>query len=395
MDDDMHFSTECVHGAKPFRDINTRDVVPPIHMASTFFFQNAQQGGKLFLGEEEGYIYTRLGNPTIKLLEERIAYLEKGESAVCFSSGMAAISAVLLYLLKPGEKIIYSEPIYGGTFALFKLLEERFDMVFTGIKSDRFLEKLKEEIKSKKTKAVYIETPANPTLDIFDIEETAKICRENGLPLIVDNTFATPYHQRPLEKGADIVLHSLTKYLTGHSDAIGGIAVSRKEIIDPLKEHYLTHLGACLSPFNAWLTLRGIKTLHVRMARHSENAIKLAEFLKNHPKIEKVFYPGIPDFEGHDIAKKQMENGFSGMLSFIIKGGKEAGINFLNSLKICTLAVSLGAVETLVEHPASMTHSTYSDKELLKAGINPGLIRVSVGLEHINDIVEDFKRALR
>lgn len=394
MDDDMRFSTGCVHGPEPFRDIDTRDVIPPIHMASTYFFNNAQQGGKLFLGEEEGYIYTRLGNPTIKLLENRIAYLEKGESAVAFSSGMAAISAVLLYLLKPGEKLIYSEPLYGGTFALFKLLEERFNMVFIGIKAKNFMEELVHKIDSEKAKAVYIETPANPTLDIFDIEETSKICKDKGIPLVVDNTFATPYHQRPLEKGADIVLHSLTKYLTGHSDAIGGIVISTKDIIGPLKEHYLTHLGGCLSPFNAWLTLRGVKTLHVRMARHSENAARLAEFLRKHPEVEEVFYPGLPDSEGHEIARKQMENGFSGMLSFIIRGGKEAGIKFLNSLKICTLAVSLGAVETLVEHPASMTHSTYSDEELLKAGINPGLIRVSVGLEDINDIIEDFKIAL-
>lgn len=395
MDDEMRFSTGCIHGPKPYRDINTRDVIPPIHMASTYFFENAEQGGKLFQGEEEGYIYTRLGNPTIKLLEERIAYLERGECAVAFSSGMAAITAVLLYFLKPGEKAIYSEPLYGGTFALFKLLNERLSMKFIGIKSREFLEELPKKIDSENPKLVYIETPANPTLDIFDIKETAKICREKGLPLIVDNTFATPYHQRPIEKGADVVLHSLTKYLTGHSDAIGGIVISKKEIIQPLKEHYLTHLGGCLSPFNAWLTLRGVKTLHVRMARHSENAMKLAEFLNEHPKIEKVFYPGLPDFEGHEIAKKQMENGFSGMLSFILKGGKEAGIRFLNSLKICTLAVSLGAVETLVEHPASMTHSTYTEDELFKAGINPGLIRVSVGLEDVEDIIKDFKEALK
>lgn len=187
----------------------------------------------------------------------------------------------------------------------------------------------------------------------------------------------------------------MTKYLTGHSDAIGGIVISRKEIVQPIKEHYLTHLGGCLSPFNAWLTLRGIKTLHLRMERHSTNAMKLAEFLNNHPNVERVFYPGLKNFEGHKIAKKQMENGFSGMLSFIIKGGKEKGIKFLNSLRICTLAVSLGAVETLVEHPASMTHSTYTEDELLKAGIDPGLIRVSVGLEDIDDIIEDFERALR
>ncbi|MEO0231537.1 MAG: aminotransferase class I/II-fold pyridoxal phosphate-dependent enzyme [candidate division WOR-3 bacterium] len=395
MDDDMRFSTGCIHGPKPFREINTRDVIPPIHMSSTYFFENAEQGGKLFTGEEEGFIYTRLSNPTVKILEERMAFLEKGECACAFSSGMAAISGVILYFLKPNEKVIYSEPIYGGTFALFKLLNEKLGIEFIGIKAKDFLNELKDKIEKYKPKLVYLETPANPTLDIFDIEETSKICKRENIPLVIDNTFATPYHQRPIEKGADVVIHSLTKYLTGHSDAIGGIVISRKEIVQPIKEHYLTHLGGCLSPFNAWLTLRGIKTLHLRMERHSTNAMKLAEFLNNHPNVERVFYPGLKNFEGHKIAKKQMENGFSGMLSFIIKGGKEKGIKFLNSLRICTLAVSLGAVETLVEHPASMTHSTYTEDELLKAGIDPGLIRVSVGLEDIDDIIEDFERALR
>ncbi len=395
MDDDMQFSTGCIHGPKPYREINTRDVIPPIHMSSTYFFESAEQGGKLFACEEEGFIYTRLSNPTVKILEERMAFLEKGESACAFSSGMAAITSVFLYFLKPGENVIYSEPVYGGTFALFKLLNEKFGIKFVGIKANDFLNELKDKIEKYKPKLVYLETPANPTLDIFDIEETSKICKRENIPLVVDNTFATPYHQRPIKKGADVVIHSLTKYLTGHSDAIGGIVISKKEIIQPIKEHYLTHLGGCLSPFNAWLSLRGIKTLHIRMERHSFNAMKLAEFLSAHPNIEKVFYPGLKNFEGYNIAKKQMENGFSGMLSFIIKGGREKGIKFLNSLRICTLAVSLGAVETLVEHPASMTHSTYSDEELLKAGINPGLIRVSVGLEDINDIIEDFKRALK
>lgn len=395
MDDDMRFSTGCIHGPKPYREINTKDVIPPIHMSSTYFFENAEQGGRLFLGEEEGFIYTRLSNPTVKILEERMAFLEKGECACAFSSGMAAICAVLLYFLKPNEKVIYSEPVYGGTFALFKLLNEKFGIEFIGIKANDFLNELEDKIKKYNPKLVYLETPANPTLDIFDIEETSKICKRKNIPFIIDNTFATPYHQRPIEKGADVVIHSLTKYLTGHSDAIGGIVISKKEIIQPIKEHYLTHLGGCLSPFNAWLTLRGIKTLHIRMQRHSENAMKLAEFLSTHPNVERVFYPGLKNFEGHEIAKKQMENGFSGMLSFIIKGGREKGIKFLNSLKICTLAVSLGAVETLVEHPASMTHSTYTDEELLKAGIDPGLIRVSVGLEDINDIIGDFERALK
>ncbi len=386
------FETICVHNKKI--NYKLRDISVPIHLSSTFYFESAEEGGKLFEGEKEGFIYTRLSNPTIKILEETLKELEKGERALAFSSGMGAISALIFSLLNQGDKVIYSDPIYGGTFALFKRLEKKGLFTFKGIEAKRFTEKLKKEI-DKKTKLVYIETPTNPTLDIIDIEETAKIAKEKGVILAVDNTFATPYHQRPLELGADVVIHSLTKYLGGHTDLIGGALIGKKEIIEEIDKEEKAHIGACISPFNAWLTLRGIKTLAVRMKVHSENALNLAKFLSEHPKVEKVFYPGLPDFEMYKIAKKQMKNGFSGMLSFIHKNGKEGAMKFINSLNLCVKAVSLGAVETLVEHPASMTHSTMNEEELLKAGIHPGLIRISVGIENIEDIIMDIENALR
>ncbi len=386
-----NIETECVHSAKIKYEL--RDVSPPIHLSSTFYFKSAQEGGELFDGKKNGYIYTRISNPTIKLLEETIKNLEKGEKALCFASGMGAISALILGVLKQGEKVIFSEPLYGGTHALFKRLKEKGFFEFKGIKASEFEEKLKKEI-DKNTKLIYIETPANPTLDIIDIEEVAKIAKEKGIFLAVDNTFATPYHQNPLELGSDFVIHSMTKYLGGHTDLIGGALIGKKEILEEIDKEERAHIGAVLSPFNAWLVLRGIKTLAVRMKAHSENARTLANFLNEHPKVEKVFYPGLENFKGHKVAKKQMRNGFSGMLSFIHKNGKKGAMKFIDSLKLCVKAVSLGAVETLVEHPASMTHSTLSEEELIKAGIHPGLIRISVGIENIEDIIRDIERAL-
>ncbi len=386
-----NIETDCVHGTKIKYEL--RDISPPIHLSSTFYFKSAEEGGELFEGKKEGYIYTRLSNPTIKILEDTLAKLENGEAALCFGSGMGAISALIFSVLKQGDKVIFSDPIYGGTYALFKRLEEKGFFKFRGIKAHEFTEKLKKEI-DRKTKLVYIETPANPTLDIVDIEEVAKITKKKGILLAVDNTFATPYHQRPLELGADIVIHSLTKYLGGHTDLIGGALIGKKEIMEEIDKEERAHIGAVLSPFNAWLVLRGIRTLAVRMKVHSENAMILAKFLNEHPKVTKVFYPGLENFKGHEIAKKQMEKGFSGMLSFIHKNGKRGAIKFIDSLKLCVKAVSLGAVETLIEHPASMTHSTMTEEELINAGIHPGLVRISVGIENIEDIIRDIDKAL-
>ncbi|MEN3046490.1 MAG: aminotransferase class I/II-fold pyridoxal phosphate-dependent enzyme [Candidatus Hydrothermales bacterium] len=386
------FETICVHTKKINYEI--RDISTPLHFSSTFYFESAEEGGELFLGTKEGFIYTRLSNPTIKILEETLAELEMGEKALAFSSGMGAISALIFSVLKRGDKVIYSDPVYGGTYSLFKRLEQKELFTFIGIPARDFLKNLRREIDDK-TKIIYIETPTNPTLDIIDIEETSKIAKEYNIILAVDNTFATPYHQKPLKLGANVVIHSLTKYLGGHTDLIGGALVGEKKIIDEIEKEERAHIGSCISPFNAWLALRGIKTLAVRMKAHSDNALLLAKFLREHPKVEKVLYPGLEDFEMHEIAKKQMTNGFSGMLSFIHKNGKEGAIKFINSLELCVKAVSLGAVETLIEHPASMTHSSMNEEELLKAGIHPGLVRISVGIEHIEDIIRDIDKALK
>ncbi len=389
---ETNFETKCVHGAKI--EYELRDIAPPIHLSSTFYFKSAEEGGELFEGKKDGYIYTRLSNPTIEILEKTLAELEGGEKAICFASGMAAISSLIIGLLKKGEKVIFSDPVYGGTYALFKRLENKGLFEFKGIKAKEFVKKLEKEI-DKRTKLIYIETPTNPTMDVIDIEEVSKIARKKNIYLAVDNTFATPYHQRPLELGADISLYSLTKYLGGHTDLIGGALIGKKELIEEIDKEEKAHLGGIISPFNAWLVLRGIRTLAIRMKAHSENALLLAKFLEEHPKVKEVFYPGLPSFWGHKIAKKQMKKGFSGMLSFIHKNGKRGAIKFIDSLKLCVKAVSLGAVETLVEHPASMTHSTMEEKELLKAGIDPGLIRISVGIEKIEDIIRDIDNALK
>jgi len=388
---DKNIETNCVHSPKI--EYELRDISPPIHLSSTFYFKSASEGRELFEGKREGYIYTRLSNPTIKVLEDTLAKLENGEKALCFSSGMGAISALIFGVLNQGEKVIFSDPVYGGTYALFKRLERKGFFKFKGIKAKEFTEKLEKEI-DRKTKLVYIETPSNPTLDIIDIEEVARITKKKGILLVVDNTFATPYHQRPLELGADIVIHSLTKYLGGHTDLIGGALIGKRELMEEIDKEERAHIGAIISPFNAWLVLRGIRTLAVRMRVHSENAMTLAKFLKEHPKVKEVFYPGLESFEGHKIAKKQMKKGFSGMLSFIHKNGKDGAMKFIDSLELCIKAVSLGAVETLVEHPASMTHSTMEEEELMNAGIHPGLVRISVGIENIEDIIRDIDRAL-
>lgn len=388
----IKFETLCVHSEQIKYEL--RDISPPIHLSSTFYFESAEEGGMLFEGEKEGFIYTRLSNPTIQILENMLRNIEKGEKAIALASGMAAISSLIFGVLSKEEELIYSDPVYGGTVALFKRIESKKLFKIKGIPAREFTEKLEKEI-TDKTRLVLIETPANPTLDIIDIKEVSKITKDKNVILAVDNTFATPYHQNPLELGADVVIHSMTKYLGGHTDLIGGALIGKKELIEEIDQEEKAHLGGVISPFNAWLTLRGIRTLALRMKAHSENALLIARFLEQHPKVVEVFYPGLPSFWGHNIAKKQMKNGFSGMLSFVHKNGKEGAIKFINSLNLCVKAVSLGAVETLVEHPASMTHSTMNEEELLKAGIHPGLIRISVGIENSQDIIEDIDQALK
>ena len=385
------FATICVHGSGGV-DKTTGAVAPPIYQSSTFSFHNAKEAAAIFSGEKEGYVYTRIGNPTVAALEREMAFLEGAEAAIATASGMAATTTALLTLTGSGENIVASDTLYGGTHKLFGASFERLNIEVIEVDAN-VTDNIEKSINDK-TKVVFIETPANPTMSIVDIEATAKIAHKHGVVLIVDNTFATSYYQQPLKFGADIVIHSATKYIGGHGDTIGGIIVGSKEFCKRARNEALTDFGGCQSPFNAWLLLRGLKTLPVRMERHSLNAMRVAQYLSFHPKISKVWYPGLRIHPQHELAKKQM-TGFGGMISFELKGGKIAGQKLCDSVKLMTLAVSLGDCDTLIEHPASMTHSTYSDEELEKAGIAPGMVRLSVGIEGVDDLIADLSQALK
>ena len=365
----------------------------PIYQTSTFIFDSAEQGGRRFALEEAGYIYTRLGNPTTTVLEDKIAALEEGEAAVATSSGMGAISSTLWTVLKAGDHIVTDKTLYGCTFALMCHGLTRFGIDVTFVDTSN-LDEVKNAMKEN-TRVVYLETPANPNLKIVDIEALAKIAHTNPNTLvIVDNTFATPYMQKPLTLGADVVVHSVTKYINGHGDVIAGLVITNKALADQIRFVGLKDMtGAVLGPQDAYYIIRGMKTFEIRMERHCKNARKVVEFLNNHPKIERVYYPGLETHPGYEIAKKQMKD-FGAMISFELKGGFEAGKTLLNSLKLCSLAVSLGDTETLIQHPASMTHSPYTKEEREAAGIADGLVRLSVGLENVEDIIADLEHGL-
>ena len=365
----------------------------PIYQTSTFIFDSAEQGGRRFALEEAGYIYTRLGNPTTTVLENKIAALEEGEAAVATSSGMGAISSTLWTVLKAGDHVVTDKTLYGCTFALMCHGLTRFGIEVTFVDTSN-LDEVKNAIKEN-TRVVYLETPANPNLKIVDLEALSKLAHKNPNTLvIVDNTFATPYMQKPLKLGADIVVHSVTKYINGHGDVIAGLVITNKELADQIRFVGLKDMtGAVLGPQDAYYIIRGMKTFEIRMERHCKNAKKVVEFLNKHPKIERVYYPGLETHPGHEIAKKQMKD-FGAMISFELKGGFEAGKTLLNSLKLCSLAVSLGDTETLIQHPASMTHSPYTKEEREAAGITDGLVRLSVGLENVEDIIEDLEQGL-
>ncbi|MGL6114079.1 methionine gamma-lyase [Cetobacterium sp. SF1] len=385
------FGTMAIHGGShknPFGTLST-----PIYQTSTFVFDSAEQGGRRFALEEEGYIYSRLGNPTTAVAEEKIAILEEGEAALATASGIGAISSTFWTLVKAGDHVLADKTLYGCTYAYLSHGLSKFGVEVEFIDTSD-LEKVKSSLRSN-TRIIYLETPANPNLKIVDIEAVSKIAHTNPNTLVVvDNTFSTPYCQRPLTLGADIVVHSATKYLNGHGDVIAGFVVGKKDIVTQIRLIGVKDMtGSVLGPMDAYLVIRGMKTLEVRMERHCANAMKVAEFLNNHSKIEKVFYPGLESHENYDIAKKQMRN-FGGIMSFELKGGVEAGKTLLNNLKLCTLAVSLGDTETLIQHPASMTHSPYTREERLAAGITDGLVRLSVGLENPEDIIADLQQAL-
>ncbi|UBM42078.1 methionine gamma-lyase [Hafnia paralvei] len=388
--DDKGYNTKIIHaGQHP--DATTGALATPIFQTSTFVFENAKQGAARFALEESGYIYTRLGNPTQTALEEKIAILEGGEAALATASGMAAISSTLLTLCGQGDHIIASEAIYGCTHALLSHSMPKFGIDVTFVNATN-IENIKHAIRPN-TKVIYIETPANPTLSIIDIDACAQLAHTNDALLVVDNTFMSPYCQNPLKFGADIVVHSVTKYINGHGDVIGGVIVGSQEFINQARFVGVKDItGGCISPFNAWLTLRGLKTLAVRMERHCQNAMQVAKFLSSHPAVTKVYYPGLPEHPNYELGKKQMSN-FGAVISFEIKGGVEAGQTVMDSVELCLLAVSLGDTETLIQHPASMTHSPMLPEERMKAGITDGLIRISVGLEDPEDIIADLQQA--
>lgn len=385
------FATRAIHfGYEPLDYHGALN--PPVFLSSTFAFDNSLQGSERFAGDAEGYIYHRVGNPTVSVLEKRLAELEGAEAGLATSSGMGAITAVFWTLLKSGDEIIADKTLYGCTFSLLHHHVEKF-----GIKT-RFIDmsdpsELASSI-SKNTKIVYCETPANPNMRLVDIAAIASICEKFDTTFIVDNTYCTPYLQRPLELGADIVVHSATKYLGGHGDLLAGAVLASREMIDQIRFVGIKEMnGAAISSFDAFLILRGLKTLQLRMDRHCQTALLLANDLENHSAVTEVYFPGLQSSPFHELAKRQMEQ-FGGMIALELKGGLDAGRAFMDELQLVTSAVSLGDAETLVQHPASMTHSTYEPEEREKHGFTDGLIRISIGLEDYADIQADILNAL-
>ena len=393
LNENCGFGTKAIHAGN-VKDAQYGALTTPIFQTSTFVFDSCEQGGRRFAGEEAGYIYTRLGNPTTSVLEAKVAALEGGEACVATASGMGAISSCLWTIAAAGKHILADATLYGCTFALLNHGMTRYGVEVDFIDTSD-LEAVRAHLKPN-TCAVYLETPANPNLKITDIAAVAEVAHayNKDIKVVCDNTFASPALQNPLRLGADVVVHSATKYLNGHGDVIAGFVVGSAEFCSEVRMFGLKDMtGAVMDPFCSFLILRGLKTLEIRMQKHCANAKAIAEFLDGHPMVEKVYYPGLKSHEGHDIAARQMAD-FGGMMSFEVKGGRAAGAKLVNSLHLVTVAVSLGDAETLIEHPASMTHSTYTEEELAASGIAAGLIRLSVGLENAEDIIADLKQAL-
>ncbi|QVY60690.1 methionine gamma-lyase [Cytobacillus gottheilii] len=386
----QQFETMTIHGGYRSNEFKG-SLAPPIFQTSTFTFENAEQGERRFSGEEDGFIYSRLGNPTVASFEQRMAQLEQAEAALAFGSGMAAVSAILLSLTRTGDHILCSQGVYGCTFGLLKLMEEKYKIThdFSSMRSrDELLQAIRPE-----TTCLYIETPINPTMQLVDLEMAADVGREKGIPVVVDNTFCSPYLQNPLALGCDIVVHSATKYISGHGDVIAGIAAGSKETMAKIAQTTQKDIGGVLSPFDAWLLLRGLKTLAVRMDRHTENAEKLAAFLCEHDKVAQVYFPGNSKHPDYRIANKQMRKP-GGLISFELKGDKRAAHAFMNELQLIQIAVSLGDAETLIQHPATMTHASVPPENRVQMGISDSLLRLSVGLEAWEDLREDLENAL-
>ena len=385
-----HAATNVIHaGQEP--DPIYGGVSVPIYQSSTFAFRSAEHGAALFDGSEKGYIYTRIGNPTTRALEDCVAALEGGCGALGTATGMAAVTTIYQAFLEQGAHVVSTASVYGPSRTVLEKEYSRFGVTADFIDTSRL--DLVEKALRPETKLLFIETPANPTLLISDLRACARLARERGIVMAVDNTFASPILQNPLALGADIVFHSLTKFLNGHSDVVGGILIAREEEIFNRLRKVLILMGGTMDPHQSWLVLRGVKTLALRVERSQENAEKLALKIKSHPKIAWVNYPGLEDHPQHVLAREQMR-GFGSLICFGLKGGFEAGRKMINSVRLCTLAVSLGGIETLIQHPASMTHAGVSSEERQKAGITEDLIRLSVGCEAWEDLWEDLEQAL-
>ena len=377
----MKFDTKVVRaGIEP--DPTTGAIVPPIYQTATYVLPE--------VGRDLGFDYTRSANPTREILENNLATIEGGRFGTCFSSGMSAVDSVLK-LLKKGDHVVCSDDVYGGVSRHFNNILVNYGLTFTYVDSSN-PENVENAITSE-TKLFWIETPTNPLLKITDLNAISKIAKKHQILFGVDSTFATPVFLRPFEFGADIVMHSTTKYISGHNQLIGGIIITNDEEIHERMKFVQKTIGAIPSPFDCWLTLIGVKTLHLRMERHASNAQAVAEFLESHPQVEKITYPGLKSHPQYGVAKEQMD-GFSGMISFELKGGINAGTTVMNNVKLCSLAESLGAVETMITHPATMTHVDVPAEERHARGLSDGLVRISVGIEDPDDIIDDLKQAL-
>ncbi|MFD8974372.1 MULTISPECIES: cystathionine gamma-synthase [Streptomyces] len=376
----QNFETRAIHAGNT-ADPLTGAVVPPIYQVSTY-----KQDG--VGGLRGGYEYSRSANPTRTALEENLAALEGGRRGLAFASGLAAEDCLLRTLLAPGDHVVIPNDAYGGTFRLFAKVVERWGVDFS-VANTSDIASVREAVNDR-TKLIWVETPSNPLLGITDIEAVAGVARQAGVKLVVDNTFASPYLQQPLALGADVVVHSLTKYMGGHSDVVGGALVTADEALGEELAYHQNAMGAVAGPFDSWIVLRGIKTLAVRMDRHSENATKIVEMLTQHPKVTQVLYPGLPEHPGHEIAAKQMRS-FGGMISFRVQGGEEAAVEVCNRAQLFTLGESLGGVESLIEHPGRMTHASVAGSAL---EVPADLVRVSVGIENVEDLLADLRQAL-
>jgi methionine-gamma-lyase len=387
-DPEPRLSTRAIHAGDALNP--SRALTPPIFQSSTFRLESCAQGAAFATATAPDSFYTRWGNPTTKQLEAILADLEGAEAALAFSSGMGAISALLFAHLQAGDHLLVNRSVYSGVHELAQKTLPRYGIEASFVEA-RDPAAVRAAVRPA-TRLLLVESPTNPTLEIVDLAALGALCRERGVLLVADNTFATPVNQNPLALGADVAVHAVTKGIAGHSDVTAGAICSRREVVERCWP-FLTLFGACLSPFEAWLVIRGVKTLPLRVARQNESAAAIAAFLAAHPKVERVHYPGLTGHPGHELARRQMR-GFGGMVSFEVRGGKAAGIRFAETLELVQLAVSLGGAETIISHPASMTHGMLDDAALHRAGIAPGLLRLSVGLEDARDLITDLEKAL-